>query len=182
MQLRPADQDAAAARARSAGRRRGAELNDLLVALLDQAFDRPSWHGTNLRGALRRLDPERAAWRPGPRRHNAWELIVHCAYWKYTVWRRFDGAARGSFSLPGSDWFERPIATTAEALRGDVALLEEWHAKLRATVAAAEPAVFARATGKGRFTVRELVTGAAAHDLYHAGQIQLLKRLHGERR
>jgi len=150
---------------------------DLLLPLLDQAFDRASWHGTNLRGSLRRLDPKVAAWRPGPGRHNVWELVVHCAYWKYAVWRRFDGAARGSFSLPGSNWFERPIEATAAGLRADIALLEEWHAKLRAAVAAASPAVFARPTGKGRFTVRELVTGIAAHDLYHAGQIQLLKRL-----
>ena len=62
-------------------------------------------------------------------------------------------------------------------MRAYIALLEEWHAKLRAAVAAAPPALFARPTGKGRFTVRELVTGIAAHDLYHAGQIQLLKRL-----
>ena len=151
---------------------------DLLLALLDQAFDRPSWHGTNLRGALRRLAPEAAAWRPGPGRHNVWELIVHCAYWKYAVWRRFEGAGRGSFSLTGSNWFERPAGeATAAALRADVALLEEWHAKLRAAVAAAPPAVFAEPAGKGRFTVREWVTGIAAHDLYHAGQVQLLKRL-----
>jgi uncharacterized damage-inducible protein DinB len=151
---------------------------DLLLALLDQAFDRPSWHGTNLRGSLRRLDPEVAAWRPGPGRHNVWELVVHCAYWKYAVWRRFGGAGRGSFSLPGSNWFERPLGEpTATALRAEFALLEEWHAKLRAAVEAAPLAVFAEPAGKGRFTVRQWVTGIAAHDLYHAGQVQLLKRL-----
>jgi hypothetical protein len=69
---------------------------DLLLVLLDQAFDRPSWHGTNLRGSA---------------------------------------------------------------------------------VAAAPPAVFAEPAGTDRFTVREWVTGIAAHDLYHAGQVQLLKRL-----
>ncbi|MGH9361507.1 MAG: DinB family protein [Thermoanaerobaculia bacterium] len=154
----------------------------LLLALLDQAFDRPSWHGTNLRGSLRRLEPEQAAWRPGPKRHNVWELVVHCAYWKYAIWRRFGGAARGSFSLRGSNFFERPVEATAAALREDIRLLEEWHAKLRAAVAAAKPATFAQRAGKGRFTVRDLVTGAAAHDLYHAGQIQLLQRLQAGRR
>ena len=63
----------------------------MILALLDQAYDRPSWHGTNLRGSLRRVTPEQAAWRPGPARHNIWEIAVHAAYWKYAAWRRLTG-------------------------------------------------------------------------------------------
>ncbi len=154
---------------------------DLLLQLLDQAFDRPSWHGTNLRGSLRRLDPEQAAWRPRPGRHNAWEVLVHCAYWKYTVWRRATGAPRGSFSLTGSDWFERPVEPAAAALRDDLRLLDEWHGKLRELVATVTPRDLDRRPPRNRFTLRETITGIAVHDLYHAGQIQLLKRLYAER-
>ena len=63
----------------------------MILSLLDQAYDRPSWHGTNLRGSLRRVTPEQAAWRPGPARHNIWEIAVHAAYWKYAAWRRLTG-------------------------------------------------------------------------------------------
>ena len=38
------------------------ETVDVLLALLDEAYDRPGWHGPNLRGALRGLTPEQAAW------------------------------------------------------------------------------------------------------------------------
>ena len=61
---------------------------DLLLEILDQAFDRKGWHGTTLRGALRGMTAEAALWRPAPGRHNIWELAVHAAYWKYVVRRR----------------------------------------------------------------------------------------------
>lgn len=60
---------------------------ETLLALLDEAYDHRSWHGTNLRGALRGLPSAVAAWRPEPMRHNIWELVVHAAYWKYAVRR-----------------------------------------------------------------------------------------------
>ena len=58
-----------------------------LAALVDEGFDRKSWHGTTLLGSLRGLTEEQASWRPAPGRHNIWELAVHCEYWKYAVRR-----------------------------------------------------------------------------------------------
>jgi DinB superfamily len=152
---------------------------EILLGLLDEAFDKKAWHGTNLRGSLRGLDARTAAWRPAPRRHNIWEIALHAAYWKYAVRRRLTGEKRGSFPVPGSDWFGRPGpggATTA-AWRADVGLLLSEHRKLRAAVAAIGVASLPRAAAGGRTTNLVLIRGAAAHDLYHAGQIQLLKRL-----
>ena len=56
-----------------------------LLALLDEAFDRRSWHGTNLKGSIRGMTATQAAWRPRPGRHNVWEIVGHAAYWKYAV-------------------------------------------------------------------------------------------------
>ena len=156
------------------------ERIELLLGVLDRAYDRKSWHGTNLRGSVRGMGLEEAAWRPGEGRHNAWEVAVHAAYWKYAVWRRLTGAPRGSFPLAGSDWFGRPEPgrATAAAWKADLDLLAAVHRDLRAAVAGLDPAVLGRPADGGRTTVADLVTGAAAHDLYHAGQIQLLKRLY----
>src|SRR5262245_25706047 len=88
---------------------------DLLLGLLDEAFDKKAWHGPNLRGALRRVGAAEAARRPGRGRHNVWELAVHAAYWKYAVRRRLTGEKRGSFALPGSNWFVRPNGPPSEA-------------------------------------------------------------------
>ena len=150
-----------------------------LLAWIDEAYERKAWHGPNLRGALRGVTAEEAAWRPGEGRHNIWELTLHAAYWKYTVRRRLTGAKRGSFALKGSNWFTRPVTATDRAWHADVALLDEMHRTLRARVAALDPADLARTPRRSKVSNLDLLTGIAAHDLYHAGQIQLLKRLAG---
>ena len=127
------------------------------------------------------MTPTLAAWRPGARRHNIWELIVHAAYWKYVAWRRLTGARRGSFPLAGSNFIERPITQTPAALRADLALLNDMHELLRDAAATVPPADLDTGSAQRGVTKRMLLTGVAAHDLYHAGQIQLLKRLAGTR-
>lgn len=154
---------------------------DQLLAIVDQAYDRRSWHGTNLRGSIRAVPLDMAVWRPATGRHNVWELVVHAAYWKYVVTRRITGVRRGSFPLAGSNWFRRPAAATDTAWRADVALLGETHRTLRAAIAALPPDRL-HVSVKGRPTLGWLVSGVAAHDLYHAGQIQLLKALYLSRR
>jgi len=150
--------------------------------MLDEAFDRKSWHGTNLRGAIRGLSASDAAWRPTKNRHNIWEITVHAAYWKYTVRRRLLREKRGSFPLKGSNWFVRPIegVDQDEQWQSDVRLLVETHRSLRGAVAALAPSDLLTKAEGGTTQVLSLVSGVAAHDLYHAGQIQLLKRLQSE--
>ena len=63
----------------------------LLLAAIDEAYERKAWHGTNLRGALRGVTARQAAWRPAAGRHNLWEIALHAAYWKYAVRRRLTG-------------------------------------------------------------------------------------------
>jgi hypothetical protein len=149
---------------------------ELLLAMLDQAYNRRSWHGTNLRGSIRSVDPELASWRPAPGRHSIHEVVVHAAYWKYAARRRLTGESRGSFPLKGSNWFPR-AGTDASVWRDDVKLLDDCHRSLRAAIEALPGADLERRSPGSPFTNTGLITGAAAHDLYHAGQIQLLKRL-----
>ena len=143
------------------------ETQDLLLALLDEGFARQSWHGPNLRGVLRGVSAQQALWRPAPRRHNIWEFAVHAAYWKYAVRRRLTGEKRGSFPLKGSNWFPRDGGTERD-WKNELQLLASTHRELRAAVA-----------GLRSIDSRQsrLIRGVAVHDLYHAGQVQILKRL-----
>lgn len=152
----------------------------VIVDGLDEAFDHQSWHGTNLRGSMRGLDAREASWRPGKRRHNIWEIAVHAAYWKYAVRRRLTGEKRRSFVLGGSNWFVRPSPGTADleaAWLAESRLLIQEHLHLRETVVALEPGRLLRKVGRSKVTAAYLLRGIIAHDLYHAGQIQLIKRL-----
>jgi len=148
----------------------------LLLRIIDQAFDRPSWHGPNLRNSIRGLSARDAAWRPGKGRHSVQEIAVHAAYWKYVVRRRLLGEKRGSFPLAGSNWFPRVAPDTRE-WKEDVRLLEEQHTLLRRAVATVPAADLEKPLAGGTVTPLVLISGIAAHDLYHAGQIQLLKRM-----
>jgi hypothetical protein len=149
----------------------------LLLKTIDQAYDHRSWHGTNLRGSIRGLPLKQAAWRPAPGRHNIWELVVHAAYWKYAVSRRFTGEARGSFPHKGSNWFTRPQAATEKEWRADVRLLDQMHRLLRECIQSLSPGELTRTPKGSKVSNEFILTGIAAHDLYHAGQIQLLKKL-----
>ena len=77
----------------------------LLIRILDESYERKAWHGPNLKGSIRGLAPDRAAWRPQPGRHSIAEHVIHAAYWKYAVRRRLEGGTRGAFPLKGSNWF-----------------------------------------------------------------------------
>ncbi|HMF01864.1 MAG TPA: DinB family protein [Terriglobia bacterium] len=145
-----------------------------MIELLDEAFFGPSWHGPSLLGALRGLTDTQAAWRPAKKRHNIWELAIHAAYWKYIARRRLTGQ-RERFAVKGSNWFVRP--SDDRKWKEDVALLVQEHERLRDVVIAVPETALTQRLGDGRYTKGHLIRGIAAHDLYHAGQIQLLKRL-----
>jgi hypothetical protein len=142
----------------------------VLLELLDEAFNKKSWHGPNLRASVRGVSAREAAWRPDAERHNIWELTLHAAYWKYAVRRRLTGGRRGAFVLPGNNFFKRPVKLSEAAWTKDKAILAAEHRRLRAAIEQLRPASLTPKT-------LHLIRGAAAHDLYHAGQIRLLRQL-----
>lgn len=149
----------------------------ILLQIIDESYNNRAWHGTNLRGSIRGLTVEQALWRPSPARHNIWEVVVHCAYWKYIVRRRILGEKKGSFPLKGSNWFKRPIERRENAWREDIHLLDETHQKLRNAIVGLKSSDLKKKPFGSKWTNLQIISGIASHDLYHTGQIQLLKRL-----
>ena len=86
--------------------------------------------------------------------------------------QRLTGGVRGRFARKGSNWFD----TTHTSWQDDLQLLDDEHRQLRQVIATLPPGSL-RKPVKGKSTAGYLIRGIAAHDLYHAGQIQLLKRL-----
>jgi uncharacterized damage-inducible protein DinB len=156
----------------------GSELR-LLLRIMDEAFDHKSWHGTNLYGSVRRLSLDEASWRPQAGRHNVWEIVLHAAYWKYAVRRKLLNEPRGSFPIKGFNWITRPVE--GADWRSDVALLASTHRDLRNAIARLSLRQLDSMPQGGKAGTIAFLTGLAAHDLYHAGQIQLLKRLYANR-
>lgn len=147
-----------------------------LLLAFDEAFSRRAWHGATLWQSIRDVDEATASWRPAPDRHSIWEVVVHAAFWKHVVRERLTGKKDDTFSYAGRDWFSCPNGS--RSFKDDVSLLKREHQQLRKVVgalgrAALEKPVHGRRHHSAAFTIR----GITAHDLYHAGQIQLLKAL-----
>jgi len=155
---------------------------DLLLHVLDEAYGKTAWHGPNLRSSLRGVTARQASWRPAAGRHNIRELVAHAAYWKYRVRRRLTGEKRGSFPRPGSNWFAIS-GVDEKTWRAERELLDREHQALRRAIAAFPASRFGRPLPGtlGRVALRE-IAGIALHDVYHTGQIQLLKILQRRKR
>jgi hypothetical protein len=150
---------------------------ELLLEFMDQAFKGPAWHGTPLLGSLRGVTAEEALRRPARGRHNIWELVLHAAYWKYVVRRRLTRGASLEFLRGPSNWPAPPVRPGDAAWKSDRALLKREHQLLREVVAGFPVKELGKRGWKSRWTNLQHIEGIASHDLYHCGQIQLVKKL-----
>ena len=148
------------------------ETRTALLSLFEEAFEKTSWHGPNLWQSLKGVTAKQAAWRPGRARHNIWEETLHAAYWKYVVRRRLQGGKRGAFVLKGSNFFPRPDPgkLTEAEWSADKAILRQEHDALRKALLTVLDKPTTQKTGR-------MLWGVAFHDVYHAGQIRMLRRL-----
>jgi DinB superfamily len=136
-----------------------------LSRVLDEGYGPGAWHGPDLKAALADVGPELAFWRPAPGRHNIAEIALHHAFYARSVRGQLSGTPLEPFVLEGEDWFDVAGLSWPEIQ----AVVEEQQSRLAAVVADTEP-------NPERFN---LVLGITCHAIYHAGQVQLLKRLHG---
>ena len=140
---------------------------------LRRAFEGHAWHGPSLRELLADVTAEQATARPIPGAHSIWEIALHIAAWHEGVRRRVEGE-RVELSAE-EDW--PPVASTSEAAWQDaLAVLERTHTELRRTVSRlADARLQEMVVGKDH-SVYVMLHGLIQHDLYHAGQIALLKK------
>jgi len=181
--LRAAQRKPTSAR-RAPPARRGDARIGLLLQVLDEAFLARGWQGATLSGAVRGLTAKQALWRPGGlrSRHNIWELVLHTAYWKHVVRERVEGSGHTVFPRPPRNFPSLPRPADAAAWKADVGLLKRQHELLRRAVSRLSPGRLDAPVNRSPWVVAEQLFGVAAHDLYHTGQIQLLKALQRQRR
>jgi len=148
----------------------------LLTRVLDEGYGPGAWHGADLKAALADVSPEAAFWRPSPERHNVAEVALHHAYCVRSVRGQLSGTTPEPFVLEGQDWFELsgPERLAWPQIQ---AAVEKEQSKLATVVA--EIAAGRTESGVSEAERFNLVLGITCHAVYHAGQIQLLKRLHG---
>jgi uncharacterized damage-inducible protein DinB len=141
---------------------------------LRRAYEGEAWHGPALRELLAGVTAEQAAERAIAGAHTIWEIVFHTAVWESVVRRRLEGEVLVTLP-PEQDW---PAVrdTGPAAWKKALEELERGHQQLRQEIARlTENRLSEIVPGKG-YTVYFMLHGVVQHDLYHAGQIALLKR------
>jgi DinB superfamily len=143
--------------------------------VLQEGYGSDSWHGPDLKAALADVSPALAFWRPAAGRHNIAEIAIHHAYYAHSVRGRLSDTTPEPFVLHGEDWF--PLSGEDGLSWNDVlAAVETQQQRLAAVVSDIEGGrARSGLPDAERFT---LVLGITCHAVYHAGQIQLIKKLH----
>lgn len=145
--------------------------------LMRRTFEKEAWHGPSVREAVATVDARQAAARPIPGAHSIWQLVLHIMAWEAEVCRRLDGHAPRT--LPPAEDFPSPGDTGEAAWRDTLASLERGHARLREAISRLADARLDDPLGDASgelWTVYTTLHGIIQHDLYHAGQISLLKK------
>jgi uncharacterized damage-inducible protein DinB len=151
-----------------------------LADQLQRAFYRDAWCGPSLLETLEGVNAEQAAARPLARAHSIWEIVAHVSGWKMNVHQRLEGQL---VRLPDEgDW--PPVVDPSErSWQQTLAKLKARHDALLISVRGLDEARLedvlltesSRETGGG-VSCYVTLHGAAQHDLYHGGQISLLKK------
>lgn len=140
---------------------------------LRRAFDGGAWHGPALIELLEDVDAATAAAKPLPKVHSIWELVLHIAVWDGAALRRLSGEKCQPTGLANFPVVSTP---TEGGWRKAVAETRRTHDALVKTVATLPDSRLAdRVPGK-RYAFYHMLHGVAQHELYHAGQIAILKK------
>jgi hypothetical protein len=145
-----------------------------LESQLRAAFEGPAWHGPSVLELLRDVTPAEAAMRPVAGAHTIWELVLHLTGTYDVVLRRLRGDGRPLTAA--EDWPAMAKPTDANWQEA-IAALRGRNEALRAAVLRFDPArLGGPLVPEPPYTAYEQFIGSTQHDLYHAGQIALLKR------
>jgi hypothetical protein len=146
------------------------EKETVLTRILTEGYGPGAWHGPDMKAALTDVPQDVAVRRPAPGRHNIAEIAVHHAFYVHTVRGRLSDQEIEPFVFEGEDWFQVEMPwPRIQALMGDE------YGRLAGVVSDIATGRLKSPLSEGE--VFQNVLGITCHAAYHAGQIQLIKRL-----
>jgi len=150
---------------------------DRIADQLRRAFDGDAWHGDSVLEILEGVTAAQAAARPIARAHTIWELVLHIAAWDGAVLRRLGGVA---VTLSDAQNFPSVTDASETAWRKALTDVRRVHEELVSAVSVlADSRLDEMVPGKegAHYTFYYMLHGVVQHELYHAGQIALLKKM-----
>jgi uncharacterized damage-inducible protein DinB len=150
------------------------EENVRIADQLKRAFEGDAWHGPAVLEVLEGVTARAAASKPVPGAHSIWELVLHIAAWDGVIRRRMEGQA---LQLSDEQDFPPVKDTSDSAWLSALENLKQRHAELtQAVLSMPDYRLISQVPGKD-YDFYHMLHGAVQHELYHAGQIALLKKV-----
>ena len=147
---------------------------DRIVEQMRAAFEGGAWHGPAVLEVLQSVDPLMAAAKPIPEANSIWGLVMHLSLTQNVLLRRIRGEDAG---LSDSDFWADVPAPTDQNWANALDRLARQERELRAAVAAfPEDRLDQKLMPSGTSSAYANFHGHIQHNLYHAGQIALLKK------
>ncbi len=148
----------------------------LLADQLRRAFEGDAWHGPALLELLVDIRPSTAAAHPIKDVHSIWELVLHIAAWDDAVNRRI--VLGKALQLTDEENFPTVTDNSAAAWKKAIDHAKQVHAQLLKTVEVLPDQRLSEQVPGKNYDIRFMLEGVAQHELYHAGQIAILKKAH----
>ncbi len=147
-----------------------------ILGQMDRAFSGEAWHGPDLTQLLNGISAEDASKHPVPGAHSIWELVNHIAAWNSIVQQKSKGEPVEVTTE--IDW--PPVWEVSEvAWKRSLAALAENRTRLRNHVKTVRDDQLDEKVPRENYSQYVLLHGLVQHDLYHAGQIAVLKKALG---
>jgi len=140
---------------------------------LKRAFEGGAWHGPGVLEILENVSAAQAATHPIEGAHSIWELVLHIKAWEDACRRRLSGDRA---ELTDEEDWPAVDETSDDAWRKTLTVLREGHQKFSDAIASVDDARLDEPILQGMKSVYATLHGAVQHDLYHAGQIAILKK------
>ena len=151
----------------------------LLADQIRRAFEGEAWHGDALLELLKDVDATAAIAKPIPNAHSIWEILLHIAAWDGAVLRRIAGT---TVNLSDQENFPDIGDSSRAAWKKAVDSVRKTHDELVKAVAAFPDArLTEQVPGKSQayYDYYYMFSGIAQHEVYHTGQIAMLKKFAG---
>lgn len=153
---------------------------EYILQTLNPPHGKGLWYGgPSTIGSLKGVNYKQALWKPDKKRHSIWELTLHIAYWNYAVRNKLIEGEPAKFPRSPSNWSKIDLKAGEKEWNEDKKLLSTEHNLLVETIRKFDSKKLdERVPKSSKWSYADLLMGVLTHNIYHTGQIILLKRLY----